>query len=138
MEAFAFVADVQVRWRDLDANGHVNNAVVVTFLETARTELWRHRFGGDASIPFVVGRLHVEYRRPIKLNDRVRVGLAVGELRGASYTLLYRVEADGRLAAEASTLMVHVDGAGRPVRLPDPTRRRLEDLVRSAGDGISG
>ena len=138
MEGFTFVADVQVRWRDLDANGHVNNAAIVTFLETARTELWRQSFGGDTTIPFVVGHLDVEYRRPITLNDRVLVGLAVSELRGASYTFRYRVEASGHLAAEASTLMVHVGQAGRPTRLPAATRRRLEALVPSPGARLSG
>jgi len=53
MHGYAFECPIQVRWRDLDALGHVNNAAIVSYLETARTELWRERFGGGSRIPFV-------------------------------------------------------------------------------------
>ncbi len=128
---YPFVTPVQVRWRDLDANGHVNNAAIVSYLETARTELWRQRFGGGTSIPFVVRRLHVDYRRPITLDDPVQVGLAVADLRGASYSFVYRVEAAGALAAEGTTQMAHVDGRGRPTRMATAMRDRLAALSAS-------
>ncbi len=113
----------------MDALGHVNNATIVTFLETARTELWRDRFGGGSDIPFVVARVDVTYRRQIRLDDEVRVGLRVTDLRGARYTFEYRVEANGELAAEASTLMAHVQpGDVRPRRIPGDLASRLTSL----------
>jgi acyl-CoA thioester hydrolase len=129
MDGYAYECDIQVRWRDVDALGHVNNATIVTYLETARTELWRDRFAGGSDIPFVVARVEVEFRRQIKLNDRVTVGLRVADLRGARYTFEYRIEADGELAAEASTLMAHVvPGQLRPTRLPPDLKQRLAIL----------
>ena len=53
MNDLPFVTTIQVRWRDIDAKNHVNNATIVTYLETARTELWRQRFGGGVDIPYV-------------------------------------------------------------------------------------
>jgi acyl-CoA thioester hydrolase len=126
MNGYPFACPIQVRWRDVDALGHVNNAVIVTYLETARAELWRERFGGGTAIPFMVARVEVDYRRQITLDDRVRVGVRVSGRRGASYCFEYRVEADGELAAEAVTLMAHVrPGERRPSRIPDDLRARL-------------
>ena len=129
MDGYAYECRIQVRWRDVDALGHVNNATIVTYLETARTELWRERFGGGSEIPFVVARVEVAYRRQITLDDEVWVGLRVARMRGARYTFEYRVEAKGELSAEAETLMAHVrPGHLRPSRIPAELRDRLATL----------
>ena len=133
MDGYPFSCPIQVRWRDVDALGHVNNAVIVTFLETARAELWRERFGGGTAIPFMVASLEVDYRRQISLDDPVRVGIKVSGLRGARYSFEYRVEAGGELAAEALTVMAHVrPGERRPSRIPDQLRTRLAALEEAA------
>lgn len=133
MDGYPYACPIQVRWRDIDALGHVNNATIVTYLETARTELWRERFGGGTAIPFVVAHVEVDYRRQIALDDHVRVGLRVSGLRGARYSFEYRVEANGGLAAEAVTVMAHVrPGERRPSRIPDDLRARLALLERSS------
>lgn len=130
MDGYIFACPIQVRWRDVDALGHVNNATIVTFLETARTELWRAKFGGGSDIPFVVARVEVSYRRQIRLDDAVTVGLRVADLRGARYSFEYRVEANGNLAAEATTLMAHVrPGEIRPSRIPGDLGDRLRALT---------
>lgn len=133
MDGYAFECPIQVRWRDVDALGHVNNAAIVTYLETARTELWRARFGGGSAIPFVVAKVEVVYRRQIRLDDVVEVALRVSGLRGAQYTFEYVVTANGGVAAEASTLMAHVrPGEVRPSRIPDDLRGRLATLQTDA------
>jgi hypothetical protein len=53
-EQFSFWAEVEVRWGDMDAQGHVNNAVYFTYCETARIKLLRSigvqgRSGGATS-----------------------------------------------------------------------------------------
>jgi acyl-CoA thioester hydrolase len=129
VKGYAFACPIQIRWRDVDALGHVNNATIVTYLETARTELWRERFGGGSDIPFVVARVEVAFRRQIRLDDSVAVGLRVADLRGARYTFEYRVEANGELAAEAETLMAHVvPGETRPCRIPVGLADQLRTL----------
>jgi len=131
MDHLPFVTPIQVRWRDIDAKNHVNNATIVTYLETARTELWRQRFGGGIDIPFVVVRIEVDYRRQLTIDDDVRVGLWVEDLKGASYAFVYRIEAGGEHAADARTLMAHIGPKGRPTRIGSEMRADLETLTLS-------
>ena len=131
MENYPFSCPIQVRWRDLDAFAHVNNATFASYIEMARSEVWRHRFGGREAmdIPFFVKRLEIEYMRPIGLYDDVRVWLRVGAIRGASFTFEYVVEAAGKVAATATTLLASVDNrSGRPLRIGDGLRATLETL----------
>jgi acyl-CoA thioester hydrolase len=130
MDDLPFVTPIQVRWRDIDAKNHVNNATIVTYLETARTELWRQRFGGGLDIPFVVARVEVDYRRQLTIDDEVRVGLWIEDLRGASYAFVYRIEANGAHAADARTIMAHVGPSGRPSRISPGMRAMLEPLLK--------
>lgn len=132
MNDYPFICPIQVRWRDLDAFRHVNNAAFVTYLEVARAELWRQWFRGSqaADIPFVIARLEVDYKRPIKLYDTVRIGLRAADMATASFAFEYLVEAEEQLAASARTLQVCVDPkSGRPVRVPEHVREILETLM---------
>lgn len=131
MDGYPYSCPIQVRWRDLDAFGHVNNATFASYLEMARTEVWTKLLGGREAlaIPFFVKRLQIDYRRPIALEHEVRVWLRVGELRGASFTFEYVVEADGKVAAEAVTRLACVDKAsGRPVPIEGDVRATLATL----------
>jgi len=131
--AFPFTCPIEVRFVDVDAMNHVNNAVCVTYLEVARTRLLRERLGFAGSardIPLIVARVAVDYRSPIGLEDVVTVGIAVTAVGRTSFTLAYRVEASGRLAAEAETVQVGYDyTAGKAVAIGGELRAGLEALV---------
>ena len=122
----------ELRYGDVDAMNHVNNAVHVTFLEFARVRLWRERLGfaGTArEIPFIVARVAVDYRSPIGLEDRVVIGVGVTAIGRTSFTFRYRIEASGRVAAEAETVQVYYDySSGAPVAIPGELREMLEAL----------
>ncbi|MCX7894512.1 MAG: acyl-CoA thioesterase [Thermoanaerobaculum sp.] len=124
---------VEVRFRDLDAMGHVNNAVVVTYLEVARTRFWLAHFNPAAlavDFPFVVARVVVDYRQPIHLQDPVEVEVRVSHVGRSSFTLAYRVWAGGAVAAEAETVQVHYDYAQRQSKpLGITLRQQLERLL---------
>ena len=130
MDNYPFSCPIQVRWRDLDALGHVNNATFASYLETARTEAWIELFPdrGVLEIPFFVKRIEIDYKQPIGLEEKVRVWLRVGELRGASLTFEYVVEVGGEVAAEAVTRLACVDDTGRPTRMDPDLRTALETL----------
>jgi acyl-CoA thioester hydrolase len=134
MEGFPFSTRIEVRYRDIDAMNHVNNAVYVTFLEIARTRLSQQRMGFAGSareIPFIVARVAVDFRSPIGFGEVVEVGLAVTAIGRSSYTLTYRIEADGRLAAEAESVQVHFDYAANcPMPIEGDRRARLEALMK--------
>jgi len=133
MNTYPYACIIEVRYRDIDAANHVNNAVLVTYLEVARVRLWQERFGfsGEPSdIPYVVAHLAIDYRSPIRLDDRVEIGLAVSRIGSTSFTLVYRVEATGRLAAEAESIQVQIDLAtGRPQPIPADVREFLATLT---------
>jgi acyl-CoA thioester hydrolase len=131
MDGYPFSCPIQVRWRDLDAFGHVNNATFASYLEMARTEVWKELFGSREAlgIPFFVKKIEIDYRRPISLDDEVRVWLRVGEIRGASFTFEYVVEAGGETAAQAFTRLACVNQqTGRPVPIEAGVRATLETL----------
>ncbi len=123
---------IEVRFRDLDAMGHVNNAVTVTYLEVARTRFWLSQFSDfakEVDFPFVVARVAVNYRRPIRLQDVLEVELWVSHVGRSSFTIAYRVWASGELAADAETVQVHYDYRhGQPQTLGPELRARLESL----------
>lgn len=124
---------LEVRFRDLDAMGHVNNAVTVTYLEVARTRFWLghfKEFAADVDFPFVVARVAVNYRRPIRLQDSLEVELWVSHVGRSSFTISYRVWASGELAADGETVQVHYDYASGQARpLSDTLRAKLESLM---------
>jgi acyl-CoA thioester hydrolase len=131
MDGYPFSCPIQVRWRDLDAFAHVNNAAFATYLEIARTAVFHDYFGGRAAmdISFFVKNLNIDFVRPVALYDEVTVWLRVGEIRGASFAFEYLVEANSELAARAATLLASVDNAtGRPVRMTADMRAKLEKL----------
>lgn len=134
MDGFPFTCPIQVRYSDVDAMNHVNNATTVSYLEVARVALWREQLGFTGSardLPIILARVAVDFRSPIALEDTVSVGVAVKHLGRKSFTFAYRVEASGRLAAEAETVQVSYDyAAGRPAPIPDDLRSRLTALLR--------
>ena len=131
MDGYAFSCPIQLRWRDLDAFAHVNNSVFATYLEIARTAVWRECFGGREAmdISFFVKSLTIDFKRQVALYDDVTAWLRVGEIRGASFTFEYVVEANEEVAAEAVTQLASVDNTtGRVVRMSPEMRAMLEKL----------
>jgi acyl-CoA thioester hydrolase len=114
MDGFRHVYPINVRFKDIDALGHVNNAVVFTYIETARvpyiaalgirsTEL------SINDISFIVAHINCDFRRPIFYGQKVEVGTRVTNAGRSSMRLEHRIEADGNLAAEGYCILVHYD-----------------------------
>jgi len=122
-DRFAFSTTFDVRWRDLDALAHVNNAVYFTYLEHARVHYLRHLGlapDDPTGIGIIMAEANCRYRSPLQLAERVTVQIRIAELRSSSFTFEYTITGgDGRLAATASTVQVCYDyEAARPVRIP--------------------
>lgn len=113
---------VRVRWSDLDAFGHVNNARMLTLLEEARVD-WLFvaaRADGVDRLTdgIVVAEARIRYRRAITFGAHVIVSMHVSQLSSASFTVSYEVQSDGELAVQAETMLVPVDPTSfRPRRL---------------------
>jgi acyl-CoA thioester hydrolase len=137
MDGFSVVADVPVRFSDTDALGHVNNANYLSFLESSRIEYIKRVLGRVKAEDFgvIVARVEIDYKSPAFHYETMRVGCRVEEIGGSSIKMDYRIEDKdtGRLVALAKSVMVAFDYAlGKPVRVSDEWRRKMEDF-----DGIS-
>lgn len=105
-------------WRDLDALGHVNNAVYATWLENAREAWWREVAGEFDRFPFLLARLEVDFRAAVTWRDAVTVRVRVSRIGASSFDLAYEIDAGGRRAADAKTVQVmfdHAKGAKVPI-----------------------
>ena len=127
-----------MRWADMDAQGHVNNAALVTYLEQARIDLFFDR-AGAAGVPtiaqgVVVARHEIDYRRPVVYKpDPLRIDLWCSALAGASFTVDYEIYDDDLLIVAARSLCVPYDTSAARVRRLSPDERTfLETYVEPA------
>ena len=134
-----FIHQCAVRWSDLDAFGHVNNARFLTLYEEARVALvfTSARASGLTSFAegVVISRHEVDYLRPVDYNDAVRIELWVTEIRLSRFTIAYELFDDGVLAGRALSVCVPFDLAnGRPRRLLAAEREFLLPWYEAADD----
>ncbi len=121
---------IEVRFRDIDAFGHVNNAIFATYAEQARIRYLTEVLEADpvGRMPLILGMLHIDFRSPIMLDDTIDVGSRVEWLGSTSIGMAHRLRSsgDGReLARVASVLVAYDYGAARPMPVPDDWRGRL-------------
>ena len=127
MEKTTYHVDVDVRLRDVDFMGHVNNAVYATYLEQAREAFFEEVLDVSlVEVGTVLVNLEIDYRRPIEATDNVEIILDVTELGTSSIPMEYEVRADGELAATARTVQVLVDEDGDAKPLPAEWRNRID------------
>lgn len=124
---------LDIRFRDCDLLGHVNNAVYLTYLEEARARYWRTVVEATTHFPFILAEVTCSYRSPAHYGERLRVTVRVSDLGNKSFKMAYRLEesASGRLVAEAVTIQVMYDHH-RQVSLPIPAELRAS-LCRHEG-----
>ena len=115
--------EVELRFADLDAYGHVNNATYFTFLETARVKLFRESFIDfmKQGLLFVVARAECDFKRPITLDDRLMVHLKLVPKGRTSFLVEYQLDnGSDKLFALAKTVMVALNQeTGSPTALPE-------------------
>ncbi|MET3651426.1 acyl-CoA thioesterase [Dyella japonica] len=126
-----FVAPIGVRWRDLDAFNHVNNANYLTYLEEARLQWLQHVPGwfNEHSMP-VLAASELNYRRPIEWPAQLNVELFCERLGNSSVTIAHRIvnAHDDALYSDGKVVMVWMDPAtGKPVALPQSIRDAAEN-----------
>ena len=121
---------IEIRWRDLDSYGHVNQAVYLTYAEEVLDDWFRTKLGRDPGVgwDYVARRTTIDYLGELRLADRVAVGSAeLAQLGTTSLTARVMLSApDGRVATELELVIVAIDGkGGAPRPLTDAERSAL-------------
>ncbi|WP_030934635.1 acyl-CoA thioesterase [Streptomyces sp. NRRL S-646] len=116
-----------LRWSDMDAYGHVNNAIFLRYLEEARIDFLSLR-GKESRQGSVVARHEIDYKRQlVHRPDPVDIELWVTEIRAASFTVTYEVKDEDLVYVRALTVVVPFDfETQRPRRITSEEREFLE------------
>ena len=131
MSKSIFKLVMPVRWRDLDAFNHVNNASYLGYIEEARVTWFKSLssdWSGETPAP-ILAAITVNYRKPANWPETVVIELTADRIGTKSLTLGHRITSaadEGVLYADGNTVMVWVDGSGQSVVLPAGIRAACE------------
>jgi acyl-CoA thioester hydrolase len=121
---------IEVRFRDIDALGHVNNAVFFSYVEQARIRYFASVLGLDVTqrFPMILARVEIDYTAPILLDEPVEVATRVEWIGRTSFAMAHHLlaGADRHEAARCQTVIVAYDyGVARPMPVPDAWRAAM-------------
>jgi acyl-CoA thioester hydrolase len=122
----------QVRFRDLDPMGHVNNAVFLTYIEQARVTYLAQvgAASGLEEMNMVVARVEIDFKAPVRLGEKVEIAVRASRFGTKSFDLDYELRVDGETVAEAKSVQVAYDYARREaVALPEDWREKLTAIA---------
>ncbi|MFE9765423.1 acyl-CoA thioesterase [Streptomyces sp. NPDC005808] len=127
-----------LRWVDMDAYGHVNNAVFLSYLEEARID-FLNRPDKEFKEGSVVARHEIDYKRQlVHRHTPVAIELWVSEIRAASFTIAYEVKDADQLYVRAATVVVPFDfEAQRPRRLTVEEREFLAEYRDDKDEAVA-
>jgi len=130
--SFPVHCPVEVRFRDCDAMGHVNNAVYLTYLEIARFAYWKAaeigRLEGDIS--YIIARVEIDFRASAVPGDVIDVAISVRAIGRSSFTMEYEIrDREGQVIVTARSVQVAYDYAAKQsVPVPDAIRARIAEF----------
>ncbi|WFE87447.1 thioesterase family protein [Roseibium porphyridii] len=119
----------KLRYADTDRQGHINNAVFATFLETGRVEVIFGQALTDAGASFVIARLELDFLSEVNWPGEVEIGTSVLDIGRSSFRLFQSVFQDGSPVAKAVTVIVQMNESTRKSHpLTEEARQKLEKL----------
>ncbi|MGK6352747.1 acyl-CoA thioesterase [Parapedobacter sp. DT-150] len=133
LASFNYATPVEIRFADMDAFGHVNNAVYLTYFEVARSHYWREVIQWDwKSVGIIIARAEVDYLRQLTVRDTAKAYVRTSRVGNASFDVVYAlvtVAKDGTetLTARGMTVCVAFDYATqKPTGIPTAQRQAME------------
>jgi acyl-CoA thioester hydrolase len=114
---------LRVRFAETDAMGIVHHSRYLPYLEEARVEYLRalgHPYTElrKDGVDYAVLEAFVQYRQPLRFDDKVTVHLCLGAATRATFQMAYLLTVDDEVRATAVTVHGCVNAEGRPVRMP--------------------
>jgi acyl-CoA thioester hydrolase len=137
---FSFYHPITVRYADLDPQGHVNNAVYLSYVESARlgyyqaTGIWQKDSG--ALTGMVVAHLDIDYLASITLGMALRVGIRLERIGNKSLTLAFQIESlpEHSVMARGTSVMVAYDNAAqKSIPFPLDWREKIQQFEEQNG-----
>jgi acyl-CoA thioester hydrolase len=138
---FKFSVPIEVRFNELDAMGHVNNAVYLTYFEVARNAFWLSLRGGNSyrDLNFIVVHTECDYRSPANFGEVLDVFVRIAEMKNSSFVVEYQIieRRSKRIVASGRTVQALYDyDEQRVLPIPDDLRQSVsafEDVVNAPG-----
>ncbi|ACA17047.1 thioesterase superfamily protein [Methylobacterium sp. 4-46] len=123
-----------LRYRDSDANGHVNNAVFAGFCESGRVQFFAAHLRPVLAegCALVIARFVIDYRGELHFPGRVRTGTWLARIGRSSLGFRNRILAEGRLVGEAEAACVVIDAESRRPRPLEGAAREAAERLRVA------
>jgi acyl-CoA thioester hydrolase len=132
---FEFYHPIEVRYGDLDPQGHVNNAKYLTYFEQARISYIRHlglwKGGAFFDIGFILADVRITFHTPVTYRQPIRVGVRVTRLGNKSLTMEYSLEDSQTLQvlANGSSVLVAYDyKVGQTIPIPGDWRQAISTI----------
>ena len=141
MADFRFYHLIEVRYGDLDPQGHVNNAKFLTYMEQGRVfylkqlKLWEG--GSFLNLGVILADVQITFKKAVQFGDPLRVGVRISRLGNKSMTSEYRLEdaRDASIFATGSSVLVAYDyHSNRSVAIPDEWRLAIRQYEGMAGE----
>jgi len=131
-----FTTDIQMRFRDIDGMGHVNNAVYLSYVELARTQFYMHRANKRTldEIDFILAHVEIDFESQATWGDQIQVAVWPSKIGNSSFTLSYEVKEkqSGRILARAKSVLVSYDYERRKSKpIPDEFRTLLQAALEA-------
>lgn len=129
-----FVVPIQMRFRDLDAMSHVNNAVYLTYCELARTQFYLQHSPKRSleDVDFIVARIEIDFLSAAEWGDELEVSVWPSRVGTTSFTLSYEIRdrQSDRLIAKSLSILVSYDYAKRQKKeIPSAFRKFLQERL---------
>ena len=124
---------LKVFYEDTDSGGVVYYANYLKFFERARTEaiaeigLSNKKLLEENGILIIVKSCNIEYKRPAKLEDQLEVKSSVISISNTSFKMKQKAYRDKELITDCEIHLVIVDEKGKPIKIPDILKKKLEN-----------
>jgi acyl-CoA thioester hydrolase len=139
MSDFKFFHPIEVRYGDLDPQGHVNNAKHLTYFEQARVRylIQLGLFSRDQSfmeIGVVVADIHIAYHAPVHYSDNIKVGVKTAKIGNKSMTMeqcVMNVDTDEIMSSGKVVMVTYDYRALKPIAVPEEWKKRIFEFENS-------
>lgn len=136
MKDFKHKTSIQIRFKDIDALGHVNNANHLSYIELARINYFNEAVGTNinwAKDGIILAKVIMDYKMPVMFSDQVFIYTRCSRIGNKSFDLDYImvkvIEGAEIILAESKTVLVCFDySTNSSMPMPDQWRKKMENF----------